>query len=369
MEKIITTGISTLLKAVSIIVLLLVKQVPSPAQERRPIEMVKVADGVYAFIDYDATREFVFGNSVAVIGDDGVLIFDSNQLPSLARKVLIEVRRLTDKPIRYVVNSHWHWDHTMGNQVYRDAFPQVDIIAHSETRREGDAETPKMLYGVANHLPEFLKGLKDVQKAAKHHNGKPMTAQENVRLAQLIRDVETYYQEFKTARYLSPTLTFEEKLILHLGNREIQLLHPGKGNTAGDVVAYLPKEKVLLTGDLLVHPIPYSFGSFLPEWIQTLEKLAKLDSSIIVPGHGPVQRDKEYMKLVTSLLESVVKQVDESVSRGLNLEETRKALNLDSFKSRFAGDDPELNHAFDNYFLLPATERVYQQIKSKTVKQ
>ncbi len=157
--------------------------------------MVKVADGGYAFIDYDATREFVFGNSIAVIGDDGVLVFDSNQLPSLARKMLAEIRRLTDKPVRYVVNSHWHWDHTMGNQVYRDAFPQVEIIAHAETRREGDIETPRMLDGVANRLPEFLKRLKEGLSAGKHGDGTALTAHEKVRLGQLISDVEIYFAD------------------------------------------------------------------------------------------------------------------------------------------------------------------------------
>lgn len=256
----------------------------------------------------------------------------------------------------------------MGNQVYRDAFPQVEIIAHAETRREGDVETPRMLDGVANRLPEFLKRLKDGLSAGKRGDGTALTAHEKARRAQLISDVETYYHEFKTARYLSPTLTFEQKLTLYLGKREIQLLHLGKGNTAGDAVAYLPQERVLLTGDLLVHPIPYSFGSFLSEWAQTLKKLAELDAAVIVPGHGPAQRDKEYLRLVTALLDSVVSQAHESVKRGLSLEATRKALNLDSFRSRFAGNDPERNHAFDHYFVLPATERVYQQARGEAQK-
>lgn len=101
-----TTTTSASVKTILLVLLLLAGQPLSLAQERRPVEMVKVADGVYAFIDHDATREFVFGNSIAVIGDDGVLVFDSNQLPSLARKVLAGIRRLTDKPVRYVVNSH-----------------------------------------------------------------------------------------------------------------------------------------------------------------------------------------------------------------------------------------------------------------------
>ncbi len=96
-----------------------------------------------------------------------------------------------------------------------------------------------------------------------------------------------------------------------------------------------------------------------------MKKLVELDAAVIVPGHGPAQRDKEYLRLVTALLDSVVSQAHESVKRGLSLEETRKALNLDPFRSRFAGNDPERSHAFEHYFVLPATERAWRQAKSQ----
>ena len=154
-------------------------------------------------------------------------------------------------------------------------------------------------------------------------------------------------------------------MTLPLGNREVQLLHLGRGNTAGDVVAFLPKEKILITGDLLVHPVPYSFGSFLSEWIATLKQMAAMQPAIIIPGHGAAQHDQTYLTQVIGLLETTVKQVKDAAQRGLSLEEARKAVDLEAFRLRFAGDDAARNYAFQNYFFIPATERAYKEAKGE----
>ena len=102
----------------------------------------RVADGVYAFITPEERSSFQAGNSIAIVGDDGVLVFDTGNIPSMTRRQLAEIRRITDKPVRFVVNSHWHPDHTLGNADYRAAFPGVTIIGTSATRdgiRQHDA--------------------------------------------------------------------------------------------------------------------------------------------------------------------------------------------------------------------------------------
>ena len=134
-------------------------------------------------------------------------------------------------------------------------------------------------------------------------------------------------------------------------------MHLGRGNTRGDLVVYLPRERVLVTGDLVVNPVPFSFGSYLGEWIETLKKLRAIEADVIVTGHGPVQRDKAYIETVGSLLESTLAQAREAVRKGLSLEETRKAVNLDAFRQRLAGDDPARRRAFDAFFVTPAVER------------
>ncbi|MBW8768240.1 MAG: MBL fold metallo-hydrolase, partial [Gemmatimonadetes bacterium] len=94
----------------------------------------RIADGVYAFITPEERSSFQAGNSIAIVGDDGVLVFDTGNIPSMTKRQIGEIRRITDKPVRYVVNSHWHPDHTLGNAEYRAAFPGVTIIGTSATR-------------------------------------------------------------------------------------------------------------------------------------------------------------------------------------------------------------------------------------------
>src|ERR1041385_6300288 len=85
-------------------------------------DTVKVADGIWAFVAPETKSGLVSGNSIAIIGDDGVLVVDSGQIPSLTRRMIAEIRQKTDKPVRSLVNTHWHWDHNFGNFVYREEF-------------------------------------------------------------------------------------------------------------------------------------------------------------------------------------------------------------------------------------------------------
>jgi glyoxylase-like metal-dependent hydrolase (beta-lactamase superfamily II) len=162
-----------------------------------------------------------------------------------------------------------------------------------------------------------------------------------------------------------PNVTFDNALTLYRGSREIRLLHFGRANTRGDTVVYLPKEKVVASGDMIVSPVPYAHGSYMTDWIAANKKLAALDADVIVPGHGRVQRDKSYLTLETELIESLVRQVRGSAERGLSLEETRQALDLRSFKDKMTGGDKQRASDFDNYFVAPASARAYKEAKGE----
>jgi glyoxylase-like metal-dependent hydrolase (beta-lactamase superfamily II) len=162
-----------------------------------------------------------------------------------------------------------------------------------------------------------------------------------------------------------PNVTFDSALTLYRGSREIRLLHFGRANTRGDTVVYLPREKVIASGDMIVSPVPYAHGSYMTEWIAANKKLAALDADVIIPGHGRIERDKEYLTLETELMESLVSQVNRAVQRGLSLEDTRKALDLGSFRQKMAGGDKQRGVDFDNYFVVPATARAYKEAKGE----
>ena len=149
-----------------------------------------------------------------------------------------------------------------------------------------------------------------------------------------------------------PNLTFDHELAIDLGGREVKVMYLGKGNTSGDAVVYLPKEKILIAGDLLVQPIPYMFDGYPTQWIKTLEKMALLDAEAIVPGHGPVLHDKTFLFLVRDLLKSAVDQMNERLreigpAEFHTLDKVSGFVDLTSFRARFAGNDKEELENFD----------------------
>jgi cyclase len=133
----------------------------------------------------------------------------------------------------------------------------------------------------------------------------------------------------------------------------VQVKYLGRGNTAGDAIVYLPIEKILVAGDLLVHPIPYTYDGYPAEWAQTLQRMAQLDASTIVPGHGPVLHDKAYLSLVMDLLQSAVDQVRARIRQlgfpgSHSVNDIKGSVDLTSFRTKFAGDDIDLQAEFDD---------------------
>ncbi|HEV7889096.1 MAG TPA: MBL fold metallo-hydrolase [Pyrinomonadaceae bacterium] len=347
-----------------IIAVILLSCSAASAQAQK-LEIVKIADGVYGAIFSEPRMDPVESNSLIVVGDDGVLVLDANRTPAGARAVIAEIRKLTDKPVRYVVNSHWHDDHIFGNQSYKEAFPQVEFVAHRNTREDMEKLAAPHIQGGVNRFTKALADAETQLSTGTKPDGSKLTDKEREQLSVELKVYKDVLPELKTIHLVLPTVTFDQRLTLYQGGREIQILYFGRGNTRGDVAVYLPRERVLATGDLLVHPVPFAYGSFLGEWIQAMKKLRELDAAVIVPGHGPLMRDKEYLDTVIALLESVTSQVQDAVKRGLTLEETRKAVNLESFRRRLAGDDAVRLETFDDSIIRVGIERAYKEAKGE----
>jgi glyoxylase-like metal-dependent hydrolase (beta-lactamase superfamily II) len=342
---------------------LLLFQAASHAAKLPGHETVKVADGVYAFISAESNNAIVSGNSVAVIGDDGVLVVDSGNFPSETRKIIAEIRQLTPLPVRYLVHTHWHRDHTDGDSEYRAAFPNVVIISTPYTRKMITDRAMKNLDEEIKMGPEYASYLRKLSQDGRDGSGKALSAEEKTYDNDFAESIEAAVAEFKQVKLLLPDETFDQNLNVHLGKREIQLKFLGRGNTGGDAVIYVPDAKVAMAGDLLAYPTPYVFDSFFSDWIQALGKLKAMGAITIVPGHGPVQHNNDYIDLVSNLLESFNSQVQQAVQQNLSLDDTRKKVDVASFEKQFAGDNPNRRRNFEAYFLGMAVERAYKEAK------
>jgi glyoxylase-like metal-dependent hydrolase (beta-lactamase superfamily II) len=303
----------------------------------------------------------VEGNSLVVVGNAGVLVLDSGHSPHAARRIIGEIKKVTDRPVRYLVNSHWHDDHVFGNQAYVEAFPGLAIIAHRLTRVDMEARSIPGLkeYGVeywtkmAEHFESQLaKGVRP--------DGQPLTDAQKTRLQDQARTVREFLPKIPEQRIELPTVTLDGSAAIHLGDREVRLIHAGSGNTPGDIGVYLPKEQILAAGDMVVHPSPFAYGSEIAPWIDTLKRIRALDAAIVIPGHGPVMRDNTYIDLVIGLFESLLAQVTAAKQSGLSLEETRQKVDLSSFRDRMCGDDAFRRAMFADSILREAVERAYK---------
>jgi len=332
---------------------------------QKAYEVVKLADGVHAFVWKNPTQNLIESNALFVVNDRDVLVVDTGMVPSTARVMAAELKKLTDLPVRYVVNTHWHDDHHGGNEVYRELWPGVEFIAHRDTREDIFART---YADRAKDILSFEEGAARYERWAstgKDDDGRPLDDARRKRAGEIAALDRALGPELAAIHDTPPDLTFADRLVLHRGDRTIEVLWLGLGNTRGDVVVFLPRERIAATGDLFVQPVPFGIGSYYEDWIATLGRLDALEADLLVPGHGAVQRDRTYLRQVQALLTALVAEIKSAAASGATLAQTQQKVTLAGWKARFAGDDPTLQRAFDAFFVQPAVERAWRQAKGE----
>jgi cyclase len=364
-----TGGNASVRHGLLLLMLLLIGTLSLPADSvhSRERQVTKLADGVYTIRHKDPFPGWVHGNTTVIIGEREVFVVDSCQLADAAREDIAQIRKWTAKPVRYLLNTHWHLDHNGGNKDYMDAFPGLAIIAHSETRKMMDATSSSMPAEMLRQTTELYARWRQRVETGKGDDGKPLTEAQKTEAPERLAEADQIARQAKVFLYQPPTLTFERELTVDIGNREVEVKYLGRGNTGGDALVYLPKEKILITGDLLDHPVPYAFDGYPSEWIRTLQRMAELDAETIVPGHGEVLHDKTFLFLVTDMMKSVVAQVNEQLRRNDNvtLDDVQKAVDLKSFRQKFAGDDRAAGNFFDDSIGSSFVELAYHEAKQR----
>ena len=322
--------------------------------------MQKVAPNVYAFVETER-RSIVSGTVIAVIGNDAALIFDTTHHVSSAREIIAQLHRLTDKPVRYVINSHWHEDHWTGNAEFAAAFPSAVFYAHPFTaeiiqrRRESfRGESCKA------EIRAQLGPIREQLATGKRPDGTSISPEALKFREQAVREGEAQIAECDLMRYRGIDVTFANDMTIALGGISVQLKHLGRGNTAGDVVAYVPERKILVTGDLVVAPFPFATQAYIREWAAVLDQLNAIDADIIVPGHGNIMHDKRYMNDVAALLRSISAQVHAIYRPGMTLDQMRSRVDIKRFRDQFAGTDAFIGANFDNMMNM-AIDRAVQE--------
>jgi len=324
------------------------------------LEWRELAPGVWVGVRPVSYRQPVITNTTLVIGEKGVFVFDAAGFALQGERLVAKVAELTDKPITHVAISHWHGDHSMGDRWVLDAFPDAEVISHEFTARyiaspNMDAVPPRDLKAEGEYRARVEKALESGVRS----DGTPVTPEMRAFYTDLLANFDSVNAEIARRQVTRPTRTMTDRLVVDLGGRTVELRHIARGNTKGDMFLWLPEERILATGDIVVRPTPYGFFSYPRSWAGVLRELKTFDARYIVPGHGDVMTDTAYLDLLAETMDLVADQVDAQARAGKPLEETRAAIDWSKVESRFTGGDGMLATLFNIWFKTPIVEAQY----------
>jgi cyclase len=302
-------------------------QGPAAALTGKAYKFEKIAEGVYYAT---ATGSMVTGsNNVAIVGSRDVLVVDTGTTPAAARAFIEDLKLVTTKPVRYVVNTHFHYDHTDGNQVYAG---KADIIAHEYVRQA--IQTLDVLHREPYQTSQLVNVPRRIDDLKRQITAAKDTATRQT-LQQQLKVTEEGFEQLKELKPTPPNVTFSTRKVLDLGGREVQLLFLGRGHTNGDTVVFLPKEKIVATGDLMESQIAYMGDAQFAEWLTTLDGLKRLDFDTDLPGHGMPFRGKELITAFQGYLRDLMKQGADLRKQGVTAEAAAQRVDLTAYRSSF----------------------------------
>lgn len=314
-------------------------------------QRVQASPHVHVFEAAEGTTGVVNGNIVAVIGRDAILVVDTGQIPSVAKRVAADIRALSTAPVRYIVNTHWHGDHMLGNAAFKEAFPEARIIAHSHTIEQGPKFYTDYAAKARKSLPIVVDDMKKQREAT-------ASADMKLWITRTLECVDAILPEVDATHYVAPDLPMDTEMKVDLGAVTAVVRHIGSGNTPGDLIVWVEGDRVVATGDMVVSPVPYAIGSAIEPWTHTLGELRRMGAAVVVPGHGKVMRDDQYIRDVEALLVSTRAQLVALHARGVARGDAAGQLDLAAFRGRYL-TTPLRREAFDQFFVKAAIAQIW----------
>jgi glyoxylase-like metal-dependent hydrolase (beta-lactamase superfamily II) len=316
-----------------------------------PFEYVwqQLAPDVWGAIRQDPFELPQEGNAVLVLTQDGVVVFDAGGSPAMGEAIVAKVRDLTDKPITHVIISHWHGDHMRGLQSITAAFPHVQVLAHPHARDFIVSTQDRWAKRRVSMVPNIRKAVANALASNQDLSGRPLIDQERAWLQAGLTHVDQLDRENTRTTYVVPNATFADRLTLHMAGKEIQFLHLGNAHTAGDAIMWLPQDQIVATGDIVTGPIPLMPSPYTHDYIDVLAQIKALGFKTLVPGHGLVAHDAQYLDLLADTIRTVSTQMKAFVAQGLPKDAALAKIDFSDVERRFTHGDPFLTNRFHDY--------------------
>jgi cyclase len=298
------------------------------AQNTAPIvrgahQFEKITDTIYYAT---ASGTMTLGaNSPVIVTDTEAIVIDSETSPAAGRALVEDIKAFTNKPVKFVIDTHYHYDHLFGNQIFG---PDVQVIGHDHTVTRLRSDTMKQYTFLTSVNPARVETLKQQIAAEKN-------ADQKKTLERQLQNRLSYMEQVKEAKPTPPNTTFETSMTIYRGGREIRLLYLGRGHTDTDVVTFLPKERIVATGDLMESVLSYFGDSYPDDWIGTLEKLKGLDFDTVLPGHGVPFKGKGKITAFQNYIRDLIAQTKTLKGQGLTAEQAAQKIDLRKYASEF----------------------------------
>jgi glyoxylase-like metal-dependent hydrolase (beta-lactamase superfamily II) len=301
------------------------------APAARAYRFERLAEGVYFATGTGAMT--TMSNSLVIVNSDHTMLVDTSVTPVAARALVAEIKaELTDKPIKYVINSHYHFDHAHGNQIFGS---DVEIVGHDFVRT---ALTSNVIQQRTNQ--SFTANIPNQIAQMRTRISQTTDPEERARLEASLGVTEMHYRGVQETVPTPPTVTFSDSLTINKGGREVQLHFLGRGHTAGDTMVYLPAERIVFTGDFFEgRPdggiLSFMGDGFANEWPDSLERLKALDFEVIVPGHGAPLRERQQIDDFQAYLRDFWRQASALRAQGVTAEEAVQRMDMSRHAARY----------------------------------
>lgn len=326
----------------------------------------KVADHVWVMRQPDRLWAAVIGNVTIVEQKDGLVLIDSGGSIADGRDAVAAVKALTAKLVKAVAITHWHNDHPLGLPAILEAFPKARVISTALTRDYVQSETnvsvgqPSAEQDKARR-ERVTKTIADLQaESANPANEADLRAQYALEAKWITQRLERQMGNYVAI----PTEVMGDRLVLDDPRAPVDLRFLGVGNTHGDLIAWLPRQKIVATGDLVVAPTPYGFTISTKPWLATLAKLEQIPFEILIPGHGKVQRDRAYLKtLKWSMRDIAAKAAAAAADPAMTKEKATEAFDNRPHEARFGATDAWTRKWLNDYWLAGMFQTAFDEAR------
>jgi cyclase len=335
-----------------------------PRGERAAFRAETLATGVYAIRPTTTGALGADANSLLVVGSREALVVDAQFSASSTRSVLTLVGTLTNKPVRWLVNTHWHDDHVSGNAEWVRANPGITIVGATAMRDDMLRDGAKNRASFLSSAAGTARYLNDRVTKAKGLDDSNADSTELEAFRSYVTLIERAAAESASTRPTPPTRVFDGAMSIDLGGQRVRVVEIGAAHTRADVVVQVPSAGVIASGDIVMWPVPFVGSTSYPaQFGPTLDRLLAMPHRMIVPGHGPVQRDDTHVRAIRDMVVTISTQVDSLRRAGVPRDSVRARISasgsMTPFRDRFAGADRTRRMLWDVYVMSSAIPKAY----------